>query len=271
MKAVIKLFIPPAFIKLYYLIKNRGSIQFKTTSLSWSGVLKKVQGYSSENILIKCRDALLKVKNGEYPYERDSVLFKEKEIFYPLLSSLFYVSLQNNNKLNLIDFGGSLGSSYFQNKEILKQAEIAINWNIVEQENFVKCGKEHFENDELRFFNQINEDEIANNIHTCLFSSVLPYLENPYAVFDTVTQSNIKYIIIDRTFFIDNAPDDILAIQTVPKEIYEVSYPVWFLSLNKFLKYINKYFNIIFKWQALDQHNLKGFETAGLGFLLVRK
>ncbi|GHT84215.1 methyltransferase, TIGR04325 family protein [Spirochaetia bacterium] len=251
---------------------RRSAIQFRKTNLSWDDILRKTaDGYSSENILNKCRDSLSKVRDEEYPYERDSVLFKEKEIFFPLLSSLLLVCIKEQNALNLIDFGGSLGSAYFQNKEILKQSEVNINWNIVEQENFVECGLKYFANNELHFYKKIDECCALMDISVCLFSSVLQYLKNPYSLIDNVIKKNIKYMIIDRTIFIENGNEDILSIQTVPKEIYEASYPVWFLSLNKFLTYMEKNFEIIYKWTALDQHKLKGYKTIGLGFLFVKK
>ena len=178
-KTIIKLFIPPIILKILNLFRKKRTekknIQFQETNLSWDDAYKETaSGYSSKNILIKCRDSLLKVKNGEYLYERDSVLFTERELFYPLLSSLFYISMKNNNSLNIIDFGGSLGSTYFQNKDILKQVGISINWNIIEQENFVKCGKEYFADNELHFFNNIDEviDEEKKGT-VCLFGSVL--------------------------------------------------------------------------------------------------
>jgi len=257
---------------IYFLKKKRAEkkdIQFQETRLSWDDAHKEtVEGYSAENILIKCRDSLLKVKNSEYPYERDSVLFTEKEIFYPLLASLLHISLENNNRLNIIDFGGSLGSTYYQNKDILKQIGISINWNIIEQESFVKCGKEYFANDELHFFNNIDELTDKENISVCLLSSVLPYLKEPYAIIDTIEHHKIKYVIIDRTFFLENEIEDVLTIQNVPPEIYDASYPAWFFSLDKFISYINKYYHIVFKWQALDQHQLDNHKTVGLGFLL---
>jgi putative methyltransferase (TIGR04325 family) len=254
---------------LFYHFKSK-DIQFQKTNLSWEDAYKETaKGYSAENILIKCRDSLLKVKNGEYPYERDSVLFTEKELFYPLLSSLFYISMENDKHLNIIDFGGSLGSTYFQNRDILKKAGIKINWNIIEQESFVKCGKESFTDNELKFY--FNIDEVINGkskIDVCLFSSVLPYLKEPYAVFEIIKRYNIKYVIIDRTFFLEDEIEDILTIQNVPPEIYKASYPAWFLSLDKFISYINKYYDIVLKWQALDQHQLNNHKTIGLGFLL---
>ena len=250
---------------------TRKAYNFKETNLSWDDAfLKTSKGYSAENILVKCKDSLLKVKNGEYPYERDSVLFTEKEIFYPLLSSLLYISLENNNHLNIIDFGGSLGSTYFQNKDILKQVGIKINWNIIEQESFVKCGKEYFADNDLHFFNNIEELTNKEDISVCLFSSVLPYLKEPYTILDTIRQHKIKYVIIDRTYFLENENEDVLTIQKVPSEIYNASYPAWFLSLSKFLSFISMH-NIVFKWEALDQHKLENRKTIGLGFLLKDK
>jgi putative methyltransferase (TIGR04325 family) len=275
-KTIIKLFIPPIVLKGLNLFRGKRTekkdIQFQKTNLSWDDAFKKTsQGYSAENILTKCRDSLLKVKNGEYPYERDSVLFTEKEIFYPLLASLLYVSSKNNNRLNIIDFGGSLGSTYFQNRDIFKQVGIEINWNIIEQDNFVKCGKEYFADNELHFFNNIDELTNKEEISVCLFGSVLPYLKEPYNILETIRRHNIKHIIIDRTLFLDNELEDILTIQKVPPEIYDVSYPAWFLSLSKFLSFVDNFYNIIFKWDNLDVFNLNDYKTSNKGFFLEKK
>jgi putative methyltransferase (TIGR04325 family) len=270
-KSTIKLLIPPVFLKLLNCFRNK-SIYFQKTFFSWDDAFEKTsKGYSAEHILIKCRDSLLKVKNGEYPYERDSVLFTEKEIFYPLLSSLLYVSLKNNNYLNIIDFGGSLGSTYFQNKDILKQVGIKINWNIIEQQSFVKCGKEYFADNELHFYNNIDELTNKEAISVCLFGSVLPYLKEPYTVFETIKRSNIKYIIIDRTYFLENEIEDILSIQKVPPEIYDASYPAWFLSLSKFFSFIKNFYNINFKWDNSDAISLSGYKTSIRGFFLEKR
>jgi putative methyltransferase (TIGR04325 family) len=271
MKKIIKLFIPPIILKLFLLIKkkSKGNEQFKETKLSWDDILlKTANGYDKDQILQKCKTSLLKVKNGEYPYERDSVLFNEIEIFFPLLSSLFYVSLNNNNKLNIIDFGGSLGSTYFQNKDILKQTGITINWNIIEQDSFVKCGNEYFSNEELHFYNNIDEVLKQTDISVCLLSSVLPYLKEPYTILETIKQNNIKYIIIDRTMFLNNKTNDILTIQNVPPEIYEASYPAWFLSLNKFYNYFSKNYKIIYKWFCDGIFKLNNHQTSIRGFFL---
>jgi putative methyltransferase (TIGR04325 family) len=251
--------------------RQKNKIQFCKTSLQWNDILKQTPGYASEDILFRCRDALLKVKNGEFPYERDAVLFTEKTLFFPLLSALFYISLKKEKKLNLIDFGGSLGSTYYQNKNELNDTGIGINWKVVEQENFVKCGKDNFENTELRFYYTIDEALLwGGGADVCIFGSVLPYLENPYSILDQVYQKKIEYIIIDRTMFLNSADEDVLTIETVLEDIAKTVYPAWFLSLNKFLFYIKDKYKIVFQWNAAFQMSLPGYETIDKGFLLRR-
>jgi putative methyltransferase (TIGR04325 family) len=184
---------------------------------------------------------------------------------------LLYVSIQKNKELNLIDFGGSLGSTYYQNRNELNDARIRINWKIVEQENFVQCGKNHFQNTELKFYYTIDEALLADKVDVCMFGSVLPYLENPYFMLNQVYQKKIKYIIIDRTMFLNSADEDILTIETVLESIGKGSYPAWFLSLNKFLLYMKDKYRIIFQWKAPYQMTLRGHETIDKGFLLVRQ
>jgi putative methyltransferase (TIGR04325 family) len=259
LKSLVQLFIPPIVLKLFFR-KNKvtkNTILFQKTSLQWNDALNQTSGYASDDILIRCRDALLKVKNGEFPYERDSVLFKERELFFPLLSALFYVSLKKEKILNLIDFGGSLGSTYYQNKDELKEAGIGINWKIVEQDNFVKCGKDNFENQELKFYYTVDEAFLDKGGDICMFGSVLPYVENPYSLLEQIYQKKIEYIIIDRTMFLDIDNEDILTIQTVSENVGKAAYPTWFLSLSKFLSFIKIRYRIIFQWNALYQMTLE--------------
>ena len=90
---------------------------------SWEEALKFCDGYNKPNILEKVKNSLLKVKKGEAVYERDSVLFDHIEYSMPLLVSLLYMTTVYKNNLNILDFGGSLGSSYFQNRKFLEKLD----------------------------------------------------------------------------------------------------------------------------------------------------
>ena len=73
----------------------------------------------AQDILDKVLAATLKVKQGQAVFERDSVLFDEIEYSWPLLAGLMWAAASNGGKLNVLDFGGALGSSYYQNRKFL--------------------------------------------------------------------------------------------------------------------------------------------------------
>jgi putative methyltransferase (TIGR04325 family) len=205
---------------------------------SWEDAKKQCSGYDSDIIIEKVKNSLLKVKNGEAVHERDSVLFNEITYSFPLLAALMWVAARKDGKLNVLDFGGSLGSTYFQNRLFLKDLS-EVNWNIVEQEKFIIEGKKNFESSKLRFYRSVEDCLEENKPDVVLLSGVLQYLEKPYEFLRNLEQFDFEYIFIARTAFFDEF-DDILTIQKVPPAIYDASYPAWFFSEEKFLNYIKE-------------------------------
>lgn len=225
----------------------------KTTSLfygwsgnykTWNDAAQKSSGYDSELIFTKVKNALLKVKNGEAAYERDSVLFDTIQLSQPLLKAFKHIADKEKNKINVLDFGGSLGSSYFQNKQALS-CLTSLKWNIVEQKHFVTEGKLNFANEQLAFYYDVESCVAENNVNVVLLSSVIQYIEKPYELINEIIKHKIKYVIIDRMPLLLNGTDRI-TIQKVPKTIYEAQYPCWLLNENNLTKsFLDKY-NLIF-------------------------
>jgi putative methyltransferase (TIGR04325 family) len=199
---------------------------------SWEEAKAHCTGYEADNILKKVRESVLKVKNGEAAYEQDSVVFDKIQYSWPLLACLFKIALENGNQLSVLDFGGSLGSSYFQNRNFLK--DIQLEWSIVEQAHFVECGKKEIADDTLKFYYTIEECRTERKPHILLLSGVLQYLDKPYEWIKKFMSYNFEYIIISRTSFINDS-QDLLTIQQVPECIYSASIPTWFFSENKFM------------------------------------
>lgn len=241
-KNIFKQSITPIIFKFFK--KNKKQIQPKNEAWSgdfstWEEAQTKCDGYDSAIILEKCKNALLKVKIGEEVYERDSVLFDEIQYSWGLLAGLQKASIENDNKLCVMDFGGSLGSTYYQNKEFLSGLK-SIEWCIVEQAHFVDCGKENFENEHLKFYYTIEECLLKHKPNVLVLSSVLQYLENPYQWIELFIKTDIPFIILDRTPFIDSE-NDILTIQNVPENIYKASYPSWFFDKKKLISTFSNY------------------------------
>jgi putative methyltransferase (TIGR04325 family) len=188
--------------------------------------------------LDKCKNSLLQVKNGAAIYERDSVIFDQIQYSWGLLAGLQKVALNSDGKLCVLDFGGSLGSSFFQNKDFLAVEDL--KWCIVEQPNFIECGKEFFESDQLKFYYTIDECLLNERPNVLVLSSVLQYLNKPYEWIEKLIKLNFKYIIIDRTPFINNSMY-IVNIQNVPDSIYKASYTMWFFNKENFLNKFKNY------------------------------
>jgi putative methyltransferase (TIGR04325 family) len=231
---------------------------------SWEDARRRCTGYDSSAILEKVKNSVLQVKEGKAAFERDSVLFYDTDYSFPLLSSLTWIAAKNRGRLNIIDFGGSLGSTYYQNRSFLSEIP-DVNWCVVEQKEFVDTGKRLFEDENLHFFYSIEECMKSNKIDAILFSSVLQYLEKPYEVIDEVISAGIRFLIIDRTPFIKGKGR--ITIQRVNPSIYRASYPCWFFNKNDFLERLTHHFRLILEFDALDRANIK---SEFRGFLMER-
>lgn len=231
LKSFIKLFCPPILINIArYLLGNQ--IRFKGNYETWAQAQNDATGYDGNLIFQKVKEATLKVVSGDAVYERDSVCFYEKDYRWPLISCLMFISSNQNNQLRIVDFGGALGSLYFQHKFFLSSLN-QLNWSVVEQQHFVEYGKNYLQNDQLRFHATLDEAIKNTNSNTILLSSVLQYIENPQKLLKEVARLGFKYILIDRTPFITSDKDR-LTVQIVPDSIYAASYPAWFFSTLKF-------------------------------------
>lgn len=235
---------------------------------TWSEALKYSNGYNNPAILEKVKSAVLKVKSGEAVYERDSVLFDQIEYSYPLLTYLLYIALANGNKLNVMDFGGSLGTSYFQCRNFLTHLK-SLKWNVVEQKHFVQCGKKYIEGDHLKFYDHMEACIKAERPNVLLISGVLQYLENPYQILQEMLGYGLEYIIIDRTLFIDKP--DRLTVQIVPSSIYSASYPAWFFNLNRFLTSFPNQYNEVDSTDSFEYCRLGDGVLAQSSIILFKR
>jgi putative methyltransferase (TIGR04325 family) len=237
---------------------------------TWEEVERECGGYDSSEILNKVRTSVLKVRNGEAVYERDSVLFDEIQYSKDLIQSL--KDSIKDERLHVVDFGGSLGSTYFQHKNIFKDLE-DMRWAVVEQKHFVECGKKEIAVDHLRFYNSVEEALKTQSNHVLLLSSVIPYFKEPYELIKKMLSYNFENIIIDRTAFIEGQKERITK-QIVPESIYKASYPAWFLNEKKFLNAFTSKYELVREFKsAFDPDGVQedGVKVYRKGFYFKRR
>jgi len=248
-KKILKQFIPPILID--FLQKDR-NISYSGNYRTWEDAVNHSYGYDSDAIIGKVTASTSAVVNGEAAYERDGVLFYEQEYNWPLLAALYRAAAECNNKLNILDFGGALGSSYFQHKPMLGNLD-NLHWNIIEQEKFVKIGREKFQTNELRFFDTIDSCLSEGPIDLVLLSSVLPYIQKPWQLLEELISHNFRYIVIDKMPLLPGSGPDRLVVQKVPEAIYKASYPAWILRKKNIEKFLLQDYNMLVKFQSYDK------------------
>jgi putative methyltransferase (TIGR04325 family) len=268
-KSIARDWLPPVMARAMQRLRGGGNNIHGDYS-AWEDAVRLCTGYESEHILSKVLEASIKVKRGEAAYERDSVVFEEIEYAWPITAGLMWVAAQNKGRLNVLDFGGALGSSYFQNHVFLATLP-QVRWSVIEQSHYVQAGREHFQNDTLRFYSSFDELLFENNPDVALFSSVLQYLPDPYSVLENIFQSNASFVIIDRTPFFAG-PRDLICVQNVPDVIYKASYPIRVFSLDAFINRTVGW-EIVSKIQCPEGSVLtqSGYFVTYRGFIMRRK
>lgn len=241
-RSVIRDLAPPILLRALK-PTSAGSIKFVGSYPNWGAALANASGYGSDQILERTRDAALMIARGEAVYERDSVLFDHVEFSFPVLAALLRCACAANGRLSVVDFGGSLGTSYRQFKAFRPSLR-ELQWSIVEQPRYVECGQRHFENEELRFFDSLAAAVNRARPDAVLLSGVLQYLEDPRALLREIAALTSADLIIDRTYC-TASPDDVLTVQVVPPSIYDASYPCWIFSQSQLRKDLANQYSLL--------------------------
>lgn len=236
-------YIPPVFIKLKKTFSKYG---WKGNYKNWAEAKAKTSGYDGAVILEKCKNAQKLVIRGDVAFERDSVTFSKMEYNWQLVSLLLYCTSKQNGKLNVLDFGGSLGSTYYQYKHLFSGLNECL-WSIVEQSNFVNCGKEDFQNEILKFYNNTKECIDDRNPDILLISNCLQYIENAEELLTELLSFNFQYIILDL-IALSKLNKDIITVQKVNPIIYNASYPCQFFDEKKIINIFEHKYKIVFDY-----------------------
>jgi putative methyltransferase (TIGR04325 family) len=166
-----------------------------------------------------------------------------------LLAALLRVALVDG-RLSVIDFGGSLGTSWRQNRKYLDG--LPVRWRVVEQPGFVEAGRRHFEGDVLSFHLTIEDAAAAGDANVALLGSVLNWVEHPVQILDRLAATTVSHLILDRTVVTD-ASRDVISIQRVPAAIYPASYPIRKFSRRTLEALLANDWRIIESWTCEHQ------------------
>lgn len=251
MKDFIKQLIPPIAKTLSEYSLKYG---WKGNYGSFSEAQQKSNGYDAAPILERIIYTTQLFKKGEIAYERDGIIYDKPHYHFPVLSSLLWIAGQNNQQLTVLDFGGSLGTTYLQMRPYLQHIQ-KLQWCIVEQAHFVEKGKQHFEDDILKFYPTVEACMQEQQPHVLLICGVLQYLPEPYVFLTNVAQHKIPYLLLDYIGYHLGEDYDRITIQNVPPDFYgvEASYACWFFNKTKLYQHLQQYYDL--QYDFLDDYD----------------
>lgn len=211
---------------------------------NWDDACKDCRGYDDRNILEQVAGSIEKVLSGDAEWERDSCLFYEQKFVHRICAAILRCALQNDNLgVTVLDIGGSLGSTYFQNRKYLKDIH-NLQYVVVEQENFAEYGHKKLENDVLKFVNGVDDYSKAGGADIVLLSGSLQYIYPYNEVISKILQVRPRYIILDRILVGERMR---ICRQTVTEEIYDGSYPVMIFSEEKICSFFGSDYVLVEK------------------------
>ena len=248
-KKIIKAMLPYGIVRLLEKTCHNSTWGYIGSYESMSLAKKYASGYNAENIIQKVQSATLQVIDGKACYERDSVLFYKKQHHHFLVSCLYRIAMENNGELHVLDFGGALGSSFWQNREILQNVVKHFSWHIVEQENFYKASQTLSYDAPLFFHKTIQEALNAEKrINVVLLSSVLQYVDEPEKILAQI--ENIDYVIIDRHPEFLELEQAVFSVQYVKEPIYNASYALKIWGKDELKKILLKKYSLLDEWTS---------------------
>ena len=245
MRYLVKQLVPPIFNTIWWFSFKYG---WKGDFENFESAQKEAGGYNADHILEKIIATTQRVKDGLVPYERDGIEYDQIKMNFPLLTSLLWIASKNSGNLTVLDFGGSLGTGYFQTKPYLKGLS-NLQWCIVEQENYVNAGIKHFENEELHFYYTVKECMQKHQPDIILFNGVLQYIGDAYMLLDEVRSAKIPFVYFDYTAYLDQEKDR-FTIQKVPPVYYgaDASYACIFFSKPKMFQWLKMHYELCYEF-----------------------
>lgn len=225
--ALLRQWLPPAVHRALGRASGR-SLRFVGGWPGWAAAAAASRGYDDSAIVERVAAATREVESGRAAFERDGVLFDAWQPPFQLLAPMLRHALRHQGRLEVVDFGGSLGSTYRQCRPFLPPL-VSLDWHVVEQVRFVEVGRAEFARPPLDFHAALSELPPAGAPRLLLASSVLQYLPQPAQHLREWEGHGIDTLVLDRTPVWDG-PQDHVCVQHVPRHIYDASYPCWVMS-----------------------------------------
>lgn len=206
----------------------RGPYELSEPYPSWDEALANSTDWHHPSIALRALASARLVRDGKCTVEQDGRTAVDVSYSGALLAALLLGAVRHDS-FQVIDFGGGLGSNFFQHRQLLPHLAARLkHWHIVERPIIVRHGHAEFALPGLSFHEQVPH---LDGPTVTMFTGSFQYLREPFAVLDQI-KSDI--LAIDRVVMVDPTLDlgrDEIHVQTPsPTLYYGANFPVWRFS-----------------------------------------
>jgi putative methyltransferase (TIGR04325 family) len=205
---------------------------------SWADALRQSDGWDAPAITRKTLEVSRQVRDGTIAFQQDTIAHESVRYSATVLAFLLLATSGRTGRCEIIDFGGSLGTHYYQNRKILAQITgSTVGWNIVERPDIAALGREHFREPGLTFFASLAEAKAALSAPPAafLFSGSLQCLEEPFRALDDAVALGARVLAFDRLLVSPGERHEIYLQRPNPQRYYRATYPAWCFAKGPFI------------------------------------
>lgn len=128
-------------------------------------------------------------------------------------------------ELDVIDFGGGLGSNYFQNLKLIRAlADAQTSWNVVERAPLARIGAEQFQTSQLSFHDDLGAVRLDHPV--LLFTGSLQYVADAFGLLETAVKLT-DIIALDRVLVWAEAEHGVFVQRLDTRRFGPVTLPTW--------------------------------------------
>jgi putative methyltransferase (TIGR04325 family) len=224
--------------------------------------------FDQPEFLEKVFSASNAVARGTAIHMRDGCLFDEIQYSWPLLAGLMYAAAKYGGRLVVLDFGGSLGATYFQNRRFLEKLE-TVEWHIVERDIYWKVATRYVQHPRLHFHRSI-EACCATGVKpgVIVFSSVLQMLPDPWALLAKIGDLPVRHVLIDRCSISTEKRDRLTVFRASTAIVANMTRPMWFFDEARLLAALGPDFSLIERFSGFEQ--MASIPSQYNGYILER-
>lgn len=205
---------------------------------SWAEARRQTDGWDAPEITSKTLEVSLKVRDGAIAFQQDTVACESVRYSATTLAFLLLVAAGRKERCEVVDFGGSLGTNFYQNRNVLARLGAPeIGWSIVERPDIVALGQEHFRDAGLTFFSSLVELKTTRSAppEGVLFSGSLQCVEEPWRTLDEAVALGARVLAFDRLLVSPTERHEVYVQRPNPLRYYRATYPAWCFAKAPFI------------------------------------